>query len=393
MREAPVSEARRATVDAAFKRVLTPGYAGEAHPGLLLDRGLEDSSAAQSGEATMARAVLFDRVATLAPSALYRDAYARWETLLERRASVRTVKLAVRGTLIVGLGGESVLETGITVQRVYGMPYIPGSALKGLARRYAEGTLTQEDDTPERAKFVPGGAYHDVLFGRPDNAGHVIYHDAWYKPGSAPDDKPFVRDVITVHHPRYYTGTAGKREAPSDVDDPNPIPFVGARGTFLIAVECPDAQWAEAALALLAAALGDLGAGGKTSSGYGRLAAAGGAPVTTPGTVTQPRRQDAGAPAAQRPSEPAATDRAAEMKAKSTELVAEVEALPASEISGKLGDYATQWQALQGNKEAGVPLADAIWRKAGRARDPVKLKQRPWAIDIRDYLKRNGRKV
>jgi len=234
-----MSEARRVNVDAAFKRVLASGYAEEAHPGLLLDRGLEDSSAAQSGEATTARAVLFDHVATLAPSQLYHDAYARWKELLDKSAHVCTKELAVRGTLIVGLGGESVLETGITVQRAYGMPYIPGSALKGLARRYAEGTLAQEDDAPERAKFVPGGAYHDVLFGRQDNAGHVTYHDAWYKPGSAPNDKPFVRDVITVHHPRYYTGAAGKREAPSDFDDPNPIPFVGARGTFLIAVECP----------------------------------------------------------------------------------------------------------------------------------------------------------
>lgn len=387
-----MSEARRVNVDAAFKRVLASGYAEEAHPGLLLDRGLEDSSAAQSGEATTARAVLFDHVATLAPSQLYHDAYARWKELLDKSAHVCTKELAVRGTLIVGLGGESVLETGITVQRAYGMPYIPGSALKGLARRYAEGTLAQEDDAPERAKFVPGGAYHDVLFGRQDNAGHVTYHDAWYKPGSAPNDKPFVRDVITVHHPRYYTGAAGKREAPSDFDDPNPIPFVGARGTFLIAVECPDAKWAEAALALLAAALGDLGAGGKTSSGYGRLAEASGTPVTTPGTVTQPRRQDVGAPTAQRAPAPAA-DRAAALKAESVALVAAVGALPTDRISGKLADYATQWQTLQGDKEAGVPLAEAIWRKAGRARDPVKLKQRPWAIDIRDYLKRNGRKV
>nr|WP_240910782.1 type III-B CRISPR module RAMP protein Cmr6 [Thermococcus sp. MAR1] len=39
--------------------------------------------------------------------------------------------------LVVGLGDESVYETSIRLLRNYGVPYIPGSALKGIARSYA----------------------------------------------------------------------------------------------------------------------------------------------------------------------------------------------------------------------------------------------------------------
>jgi len=367
-----MSEARRVNVDAAFKRVLASGYAEEAHPGLLLDRGLEDSSAAQSGEATTARAVLFDHVATLAPSQLYHDAYARWKELLDKSAHVCTKELAVRGTLIVGLGGESVLETGITVQRAYGMPYIPGSALKGLARRYAEGTLAEKND-PERAKFVPGGAYHDVLFGRQDNAGHVTYYDAWYKPGSAPNDKPFVRDVITVHHPRYYTGAAGKREAPSDFDDPNPIPFVGARGTFLIAVECPDAQWAEAALALLAAALGADGAGGKTSSGYGRLYRIPNAepPVAAP----------AGASGT---AAPASHSAASQTPPDQHHLVAIIAAISIAKVKGQMQAHVESWRKLD-DPRARVQVGGAILDKVTQTGDR-KYMQKEWVDEVRAYV-------
>lgn len=43
----------------------------------------------------------------------------------------------LEGALIVGLGGESVLETGITLHPVTGLPTIPGSSIKGLTRAYA----------------------------------------------------------------------------------------------------------------------------------------------------------------------------------------------------------------------------------------------------------------
>jgi hypothetical protein len=77
---------------------------------------------------------------------------------------------------------------------------------------------------------------------------------------------------MTPHHPNYYSGGPS---APTDFDDPTPIPFVSVKGTFHLAVSCDDpggAGWAKLALDLLCEALQHWGAGGKTSSGYGRLA-------------------------------------------------------------------------------------------------------------------------
>jgi len=38
--------------------------------------------------------------------------------------------------LVVGLGSGSVYETSLTLHHIYGIPYIPGSALKGITRSY-----------------------------------------------------------------------------------------------------------------------------------------------------------------------------------------------------------------------------------------------------------------
>jgi len=38
--------------------------------------------------------------------------------------------------LIVGLGNESIYETSMTLHHIYGFPYIPGSAIKGVTRNY-----------------------------------------------------------------------------------------------------------------------------------------------------------------------------------------------------------------------------------------------------------------
>lgn len=75
-------------------------------------------------------------VTTSSVGSLYKDAFARWRTALGTVPNVATCEMAVTDRLIVGLGAESVLETGITLNKVYGVPVIPGSALKGLTRHY-----------------------------------------------------------------------------------------------------------------------------------------------------------------------------------------------------------------------------------------------------------------
>ena len=47
-----------------------------------------------------------------------------------------TLELKLNWRLIVGLGNESVYETGMTFHPIYGIPYIPGSSLKGVLRSF-----------------------------------------------------------------------------------------------------------------------------------------------------------------------------------------------------------------------------------------------------------------
>lgn len=236
---------------AALAEVLrSKGVPAGENAGLILDR-----YALPSGRPTD-RLDLFKRVCDLKSPRHYAPRFQRWRSVLQAVPHTRMGEFGVVGRLAVGLGAESVHEVGLTLQKADGTPYLPGSALKGLARQYASHGLEET-------------AAADVLFGTVANAGYVVYFDAWYVPGSAPGDQPLALDTITVHHPRYYS-TRGRRP-PWDLDNPVPVPFLSARGRFLVAVRGPDDAWAEFALAELGRALADWGAGAKTSSGYGRL--------------------------------------------------------------------------------------------------------------------------
>lgn len=236
------------------------------HPGVLLDYYLREI---QSGEKPALRD-LYEMVCQTPAPALYHQAYERWRDL-HAEDNQRTVirQFDAAGRLVVGLGGESVRETGITLQHTYGVPVIPGSALKGLARAYLRWTFEQDPAFAE-ADYV---TLHQTLFGEQDAASYFVWHDAWYIPGSAPGDRPLVLDVLTPHHRDYYTGGGGKRAWPTDFDAPTPVHFLSARGSYLVIVSGPDRAWAERSMELLARALADWGVGGKTSSGYGRLVA------------------------------------------------------------------------------------------------------------------------
>jgi CRISPR-associated protein Cmr6 len=168
--------------------------------------------------------------------------------------------------LAVGLGNDSVLETSITLHHTYGVPFIPGSALKGLCSSYAANRL--DDDSWNRH-----GESHSFLFGDEENSGSVMFYDALPYPGFK-----ILRDVLNVHHSGYYQNAGPDRPAPADWDDPKPISFLTSTGKFLIAVKAEDPLWSESALTILRLALEQEGVGGKTSRGYGRLKMAAPAP-------------------------------------------------------------------------------------------------------------------
>jgi len=204
--------------------------------------------------------------------AIYRYVFSQWKDRINANFKA---KFKTDGRSVIGLGSESPIETGLRLHYTYGTPFIPGSALKGLAAHYCHkiwGILDREyskevnDGDNKRA-----GKYFETLFGTTDDSGHIIFHDSWITPESLRDS--LQKDIMTVHHPDYYQ----KEDVPpSDFDDPTPIPFISVKGDFIIPIACDvdgeeGEKWAELALKLITEALKNCGIGGKTTSGYGRM--------------------------------------------------------------------------------------------------------------------------
>jgi CRISPR/Cas system CMR subunit Cmr6 (Cas7 group RAMP superfamily) len=172
------------------------------------------------------------------------------------------VRLTPRWRLVVGHGEDSAHETSLTMSPTYGVPTVPGSALKGVAASQAR-CLHGKRLPPEVVR----------LFGTPrpevdaDAArGSVAVLDA------LPVEKPqVVVDVLTPHVKPYYDkDSAGRpKEPPAEYHSPVPVHFLAvAGGTFqawLIGPPADVQRFAE----LLHDGADDLGVGGKTAAGYG----------------------------------------------------------------------------------------------------------------------------
>jgi CRISPR-associated protein Cmr6 len=199
---------------------------------------------------------------------LYERAFLRWHNA----APVNHLDHEFRseGRLVVGLGIKSVIETGLRMHHTYGVPLIPGSALKGLASHYCALTRGPIDDA-----FAADGAAFALIFGNNEASGLVSFDDAWIHPSSLTNSEGLLLDAMTPHHSDYYTG---KQEdaAPADFDGPIPLQFLSVKGTFLVRVWA-DVDGLEArklltiSMTLLTEALKNWGIGGKTNSGYGKL--------------------------------------------------------------------------------------------------------------------------
>jgi len=218
--------------------------------GLWLEKYITNQAEDDSG----ARWGLVQEVCGIGTPPEYERWFERWRRALQDfGASLGKAKVV--GRMVVGLGGESVLETSIALHHTYGVPYIPGTALKGVAARFARQYLGSE--------WQEGSPAYKVVFGTTEEAGYITFFDAMPFPGT----KFLYPDVIAVHHPEYYQGEG---KPPADWDSPNPVPFIAAAGEYLVALAGPHA-WVEKVFEILYHALRHLGVGAKTSSGYGRL--------------------------------------------------------------------------------------------------------------------------
>jgi len=212
------------------------------------------------------------RAAKQADKALLTGWVQRWRALTTvAHAEPFTAKTDWR--FVTGLGRKGALEVGFTFHR-YGFPILPGSSVKGVARAYARLALDMQDsdDTDAPPDFI-------VVFGRAPQkgetddaaqAGGAIFFDA------LPEKPPaLVVDIMNPHYPDYYRDKGV--QPPTNWQNPIPVTFltVEAGTPFCFAVGWRGEWNVEAkrlqALAVdwLKGGLSELGAGAKTTAGYG----------------------------------------------------------------------------------------------------------------------------
>ncbi|MEI7643920.1 MAG: type III-B CRISPR module RAMP protein Cmr6 [Chloroflexales bacterium] len=316
--------------------------------------------------------------AEIGEPAVYKPFFTRWLTALDdlpQYERVKTGEAVARGRVVVGLGAEGVLENAITLHRAYGVPYIPGSALKGLAAAYAhrrllDNTWRKEVRNKAGEVITSLGDAHKIVFGDTTTAGYVTFFDALYVPGSAAPNRPLLPDVLTVHHPKYYQG-GDEAEAPADWDSPTPISFISATGCFLVALAGP-AQWVDTAYDILALALDELGVGGKTAAGYGRMTLDGLDAVRTRlggslSSDTEETPKDQSTPTNHNPD-----------IAVADALIARINGLADNRVAGEINKFYQEAQALTINAVQYARIAAAMITKVQAAGREKASADRPW---------------
>jgi CRISPR-associated protein Cmr6 len=251
-----------------------------------------------------------------------REAMLKWYK--QRDFAMRHIEAKPVWRFVVGLGAAHVLETGITLHRLFGLPIIPGSALKGAARTWAllklaeelgvpilspteaaaksqtplekfEAVILSQESEREQAALlsqllqdstIPDEApirnlspqelrekcqpFFEV-FGSTERAGSVIFFDA------IPLEVPkFQLDIMNPHYPQYYDKRGGSSKEPvppADWDSPRPVFFLTVIETpyrFAIAARSEQGnRLLDLAEQWLKGALAELGIGAKTSADYG----------------------------------------------------------------------------------------------------------------------------
>jgi CRISPR-associated protein Cmr6 len=193
---------------------------------------------------------LMHRNAAIEP--LLSDHHERSNRLLENLGG-RSFELSSNWRFVTGMGSPHPSENGFKWDCNLGVPYLPGSSVKGALKAWMK--LSGKDD--QIAKIL----------GSPEQVGSVIFFDAH------PDAKPDLEvDIINTHYMDYYKTPA--KVPPADYLSPNPVYFLtvapGTKFIFRIASrdKAVDLDEVEEYLRKTAA---ELGLGAKTGVGYGQF--------------------------------------------------------------------------------------------------------------------------
>lgn len=202
---------------------------------------------------------------------LYKKAHQRWKTAWESLPDVELIEVKSTTPLLLGTGNANLHEAGVQLLHPWGVPYLPGSAIKGALSSW----LAKNGGEAWKADHLHKSALQTEIFGGIFNknayAGSVLFGDAWYDPEKSGAGNWFIRDIITVHHKNYY-GQIGNHPFPHGMEDPNPVPISPLRSglVFHIVLQGPDPV-RDFLKQVLEDLLTHQGLGSKTAVGYGRF--------------------------------------------------------------------------------------------------------------------------
>jgi len=224
------------------------------------------------------------------------------DALSQQGYSTTTFPMKTSWRFVPGLGISHINETGMSLDHVCGLPFLGGSACKGVTREYVLEYLMNPDggndlaaldkllsvvenlqeliekkdkDTLEKKSGLSNRFMdrlmtdHDLqevlytaaaVFGSQHCAGRVIFLDAF------PASLTTSLCIMNPHHSKYYGGN----DWPDDSENPNPIKFAAVENAqFSFGLASREKDLLDTASAWLKAALEERGAGAKTSAGYG----------------------------------------------------------------------------------------------------------------------------
>lgn len=266
------------------------------NPAVIFDRFAPDLSRAGDKEKEEWKKRALESAAVKPDSNALGAYLTRWQALVQA-AGAQHFTMQTDWRFIPGLGRKSALEIGFNFHR-YGFPYLPGSAVKGIARTCALFELAEAVQLPaeptdllnqldrllekpeDEFKKEIGQTAHwsdlkahvekvadfRAVFGTLEQAGGAVFFEAIPAEAFALE-----MDIMNPHYKEYYRGNT----PPVDWDSPNPVTFlaVPAGKTFHFAVGwrrgARQPELCAKAAGWLKQGLKDLGAGAKTAAGYG----------------------------------------------------------------------------------------------------------------------------
>jgi len=248
-----------------------------------------------------------------------------WRSMIEAMQQRQTIafssmttaqSLRLQATAIApfttGLGNEHPLENGFAFLNPYGLPYLPGSGVKGVLRRAASELASGQWDASDwstdlrhevrhevrqrdgkdntKGKHLFDASDIDVLFGAEalNGENHLRGVLSFWDVIPQIEGNSLLVDIMTPHQSHYYQqkDAADSTTTPHDSGSPNPISFltVPPGSGFAFHVVCdsarlqhlaPDLDANDRWKALLTEAFEHafewLGFGAKTSVGYGAM--------------------------------------------------------------------------------------------------------------------------